>query len=118
MHSARHAAACLREQGYDAPARDSLLQARPVQEEREFGDFQRVVTSCCARQRPCATSGVLASRALPLERAVARVCQEAGARVARDVRLSEMNIDFPVSDDRRIEVVVNGLYLWHGASAP
>ena len=62
----------------------------------------------------CATSGVLASRALLLERAVARVCQEAGARVARNVRLADMNIDVPVSDDGRIEVVANGLSLWHG----
>ena len=52
---------------------------------------------------------------LPLELAVARVCQEAGARVARNVRLAEMNIDVPVSDDRRVEVVANGLSLWHGA---
>ena len=63
----------------------------------------------------CATSGVLASRALPLERAAARVCQEAGARVARNVRLADMNIDVPVSDDRRIEIVANGLALWHGS---
>ena len=63
----------------------------------------------------CATSGVLASRALPLERAAARVCQEAGARVARNVRLAEMNIDVPVADDRRIDVVANGLALWHGS---
>ena len=66
----------------------------------------------------CATSGVLASRALPLERAVARVCHEAGSRVARNVRLADMNIDVPVSDDSRIEVVyvvANGLSLWHGA---
>ena len=57
----------------------------------------------------CATSGVLASRALPLERAVARVFQEAGARVARNVRLADLNIDVPVSDDRRVEA------LWHGS---
>ena len=41
LAAARHAAACLREQGYDVPAWDSLLQARPAQEEREFGDFLR-----------------------------------------------------------------------------
>ena len=29
--------------------------------------------------------------------------------------LADMNIDVPVSDDRRIEVVANGLSLWHGA---
>ena len=63
----------------------------------------------------CATSGVLPTRALPLEHALARVCREAGARVARNVRVADMNIDVPVSDARRIEVVCNGLPLWHGA---
>ena len=63
----------------------------------------------------CANAGVLASRALPLERAVARVCQETGAGVARNVRLADMNIDVPVSGDRRIEVVANGLPLGHGS---
>ena len=46
-----------------------------------------------ASTRSGVTSGVLASRALPLERAT----------------------DVPVSDDRRIEVVANGFSLWHGA---
>ena len=59
--------------------------------------------------------GRLAARALPLERAVARVCREAGAAVAHNVRVADMNIDVPVVDDRRIEVVANGLPLWHGA---
>ena len=63
----------------------------------------------------CATSGVLATRALPLEHAVARVCREAGARVARHVKLADMNLDVPVADERRIEVVANGLPLWHGS---
>ena len=63
----------------------------------------------------CATSGVLASQALPLERAIARVCQEAGARVGRNVRLAAMNLHVPVHDARRIEVVCNGLPLWHGS---
>ena len=63
----------------------------------------------------CSTSSVLASRALPLERAIARVCQEAGARVGRNVALAAMNIDVPVHDARRIEVVCNGPPLWHGA---
>ena len=61
----------------------------------------------------CANSGVLASRALPIERALARVCQEAGARVVRNMRLADMNLDVPVGDERRIEVVANGLPLWH-----
>ena len=47
----------------------------------------------------CATSGVLATRALSIEHAVARVCREAGARVARNVRLADMNLEVPVADD-------------------
>ena len=38
----------------------------------------------------CATSGVLAARAGPLERAVARVCREAGARVAPTSRTAAL----------------------------
>ena len=52
---------------------------------------------------------------MPIERALARVCQEAGARVVRNMRLADMNLDVPVGDERRIEVVANGLPLWHGA---
>ena len=65
----------------------------------------------------CATSGVLSTRVLPLEHAVARVCREAGTQVARNVRLDDM-IDVPVADARRIEVVANGLPLWHGPLMP
>ena len=46
---------------------------------------------------------------------LARVCREAGARVAQNVRLADMNLDASVQDARRIEVVCNGLPLWHGA---
>ena len=60
-----------------------------------------------------ATAGVLPARAIPLERALARVCREAGARVARGVRLAGRNLEASVK--RRIEVVCNGLPLWHGA---
>ena len=35
--------------------------------------------------------------------------------VARNVRVADMNIDVPISDDRRIEVVANGLSLRHSA---
>ena len=43
------------------------------------------------------------------------MCQEAGARVARNVRLAYMKRDVPVSDGRRVEVIANGLALWHGS---
>ena len=55
---------------------------------------------------------------IPLERALARVRREAGARVAQNVRLADMNLDASVQDARRIGscmVVCNGLPLWHGA---
>ena len=63
----------------------------------------------------CATSGVLRARALPLEWAVARICREAGARVSTNVALSHMNLHVPVADARQIEVMANGLPLWHGS---
>ena len=63
----------------------------------------------------CPTSGVLRTRAVPLERAVARVCREAGGRVAMHVRVAEMNVDVPVSDARCIEILASALPVWHGA---
>ena len=57
----------------------------------------------------------LVSRAVPLERALARICREAGARVATNVPLSRMNLDAPILDHRTIEVLANGLPLFHGA---
>ena len=44
---------------------------------------------------------------LPLERAVARVCSKAGARVARNMRLADMNLLTPVHDARRIPLAVD-----------
>ena len=60
----------------------------------------------------CATarswSGALA------QRAAARVCYEAGARVATNVALRDLNLGVPVSDGRRLEVVANGLPAFGG----
>ena len=56
-----------------------------------------VACACCCRW----------SLALgPLERAVARVCREAGARVATNVFLRDLNLSMPLSE---LEVVANGL---------
>ena len=65
----------------------------------------------------CPTAGVLGARGAALERAAARVCREAGARVATNVFLRDMNVDVPLADGRRIEVLANGLALWQGAQA-
>ena len=51
----------------------------------------------------------------PLERAVARICREAGGRVHTNIPLNQMNLPHPPQDSRAIEVLVNGLPLWHGA---
>ena len=63
----------------------------------------------------CAQVGALARRAGLLERAAARICKGAGARVATNVALRELNLDVPAADGRRAEVVANGLPLWQGA---
>ena len=63
----------------------------------------------------CARSGLLRSRAVPLERAAARVRREAGATVATNVLLRDLNLVVQRQDERRIEVIANGLPLWSGA---
>jgi len=64
----------------------------------------------------CANAGVLAKRSFPLESAMARVCREAGARVRTNVMVRDLNLGVARPDDaRRIEVVADGLPLFHGA---
>ena len=65
----------------------------------------------------CPTAGVLGTRGAPLEWAAARICREAGARVASYVMIRDMNLDAPATDARSIEVLANGLPLWQGAQA-
>ena len=64
----------------------------------------------------CSTSGVLKLRAKPVEKAGARVCREAGARVQENVFLRELNLaSLDTYDDRRLEVLATGLPLHHEA---
>ena len=64
----------------------------------------------------CAQSGILRNRSTPLERAAARMCREAGARVTTNTLLTDLNLDhIHRQDDRRIEVIANGLPIWGGA---
>ena len=64
----------------------------------------------------CPTSGVLGRRGFALESAAARVCREAGARVRTNVFVRDLDL-LPqgVPDQRRLEVVAEGLPLFHGA---
>ena len=59
----------------------------------------------------CPRVGRLRSRGIPLEQAAARVCREAGATVATNVLLRDRNVIVDRQDDRRLEVIANGLPL-------
>ena len=64
------------------------------------------------RRAACSTCGVLRRRANPQERAVARICREAGARAAENVMLRDMNLQgISARDCRQLEVVANGFPL-------
>ena len=43
------------------------------------------------------------------------MCREAGAAVALNVLVRDLNVDPIRQDDRRVEVIANGLPLWGGA---
>ena len=76
---------------------------------------RRILDPLGDHRSACAQAGVLRSRGVPLEKAAARVCREAGARVTTNTRLMDLNIDnIQRQDDRRIEVIANGLPLWGG----
>ena len=64
----------------------------------------------------CAVVGVLGRRGFPVESAAARVCREAGARVSTNVMVRDLDI-LPLDrqDGRKLEVVADGLPLFHGA---
>ena len=50
-----------------------------------------------------------------LESAVARICREAGARVSANVFLRDLDLPIGAMDQRRIEVIAEGLPVFHGA---
>ncbi|CAK0790564.1 unnamed protein product, partial [Prorocentrum cordatum] len=64
----------------------------------------------------CPRAGVLKKRSIPLEKAAARICREAGGRVAENQLLRDLNVDgVDPRDGRKIEVIAIGLPLWGGA---
>jgi len=64
---------------------------------------RRTLDSFGDHRAACATSGALRSRAGPLERAAARVCREAGARVTTNVLVSDLDLTTTNRiDNRRI----------------
>ncbi len=63
----------------------------------------------------CMKSGRVKSRAPAIERTVAQMCREAGARVQSNVKLRDLNIAVRASDLREIEVIASGLPIFGGA---
>ena len=62
----------------------------------------------------CAVAGVLGRRGFPLECVAAQICRE--ARVTTNVHVRDMDLAvFNNLDGRWLEVVADGLTLWHGA---
>ena len=59
---------------------------------------------------------MLKDRGFALESAVARICREAGGRVAANLLVRNMDLGLPrAGDNRCLEVVVDGLPLYGGA---
>ena len=102
----------------DSPVFRALLLRRlrlPLPLDAAACRCRRPVDPLGDHRAACPRSGILRSRGLPLERAAARVCREAGATVACTVLVRDLNIHPDRLDDRRIEVIANGLPLWGGA---
>ena len=86
---------------------------RPLPLTSRFCRCRRALDPFGDHRAACAQAGILRSRGGPLERAAARICREAGARVTTNTRIIDLNIDHvDTQDDRRIEVIANGLSLW------
>ena len=76
----------------------------------------RPLDSSGLHRAACANSGVLGRRLFAVESAVARVCREAGGRVSCNVFVRDLDVGVPIAGDgRRLEVVTDGLPLFHGA---
>ena len=50
-----------------------------------------------------------------MERIIAQICREGGGRVRTNVYLRNVNLRLDTEDDRKLEIVVEGLELYAGA---
>ena len=62
----------------------------------------------------CSRIGLLKPRGTPAEVCMAQICREAGAHVKENQLLRDLNVIVPADDQRRIEVIANGLPFWGG----
>ena len=88
----------------------------PLPPSSRFCRCGRPLDSSGHHRAACAQAGVLGRRGFALESAAARVCREAGARVSTNVLMKDLDL-LPLqhADARRLEVVADGLPLYHGA---
>ena len=64
----------------------------------------------------CWTTLTSGERGFPLKCAAAQVCREAGGHVSTNVLIRDLDLgEFNALDNRRVEVVADGLPLWQGA---
>ena len=77
--------------------------------------FQPPLDAFGHHRAACARCGVLGRRGFALENATGRVCREAGARVATNQFVRDLDLGVPnANDNRRLEVVADGLPLFGG----
>ena len=78
--------------------------------------YRRILDPLSDHDAACAQAAVLTGRGISLERAAAKVCREAGARVTTNTSISDLNLDhINRHDDRRIQVIAKGRTLCGGA---
>ena len=77
----------------------------PLQLDAATGRCCRRLDSLGDHRAACPRSGVLRARGGALERAAARVCREAGARVVWNALLRDLNLHSARADERRVEVI-------------
>ena len=66
----------------------------------------------------CARAGVLGRRGFAVESAFARICREAGGRVVANAMLRDFDLVAPnPRDQRRLEILADGLPLFGGGAA-
>ena len=76
----------------------------------------RPLDACGYHRSACAVAGVLGGKGYPLEIAAAQVCREAGARVRLNTMVRDLDLlPGALLDNRRLEVVADGLPLFNGA---
>ena len=91
----------------------------PLPLSRRFCRCGRLLDSLGHHRAACSRVGVLGRRGFALESAVAKICREASGKVATNLFVRDLDVNVPnLMDDRRFEVVADGLPLFAGAQPP